>query len=199
MNFSELRTEVINITKRPDLTTQINSAITAATLKAHQSAFYYKDIIEVAVEFGTSQHIQNFLPTDVVPRFRKAKYIRQWFGDQDTGQPGVFFTPIQIENSLDGYGYIKTDVFYMAGQLLQIRGCQPVERVLFGAYQHPLAIETGFNSWIANELPYAIVYEAARIIFLSIGMEEQVSGMTSLVSEIYRDLVVSYADETPVT
>lgn len=199
MNFSEIRTEVINIVKRPDLTTQINSAITAATLKAHQSAFYYKDIIEVAVEFSNSKNIQNFLPTDVLPRFRKAKYIRQWFGDADTGSYGDFFQPIQIENSLDGYGYTKTNVFYMAGQLLQVRGYTTVDRVLFGAYQHPQATETGYDSWIAAELPYAIIYEAARIIFLSIGMQEQVQGITSLVSEVYRDLVVSYADDTPVT
>ena len=184
MNFAEIRAEVLNLTKRPDLTTKTNSAITSATLKAHQSNFYYKDIVEVAVEFGTSQNIQNFLPTDVLPRFRKAKYIRQWYGDATTGQPGVFFTPIQIENSLDAYNYIRTDVFYMAGQLLQIRGTNAVDRILFGAYQHPQATETGYNSWIANELPYAIIYEAARIIFLSIGQQELSTGMASLVSEV---------------
>lgn len=199
MNFAEIRAEVLNLTKRPDLTTQTNSAITSATLKAHQSNFYYKDIVEVAVEFGTSQNIQNFLPTDVLPRFRKAKYIRQWYGDATTGQPGAFFTPIQIENSLDAYNYIRTDVFYMAGQLLQIRGTNAVNRILFGAYQHPQATETGYNSWIANELPYAIIYEAARIIFLSIGQQELSTGMASLVSEVYRDLLISYVDDTPIT
>jgi hypothetical protein len=199
MNFAEIRTQVIEITKRPDLTTQINSAITSATLKAHQSNYYYKDLVEVAVEFGTSQHIQNFLPTDVLPRFRKAKYIRQWFGDATTGNFGNFFEPIQIENSLDGYGYTRNDVFYMAGQLLQVRGCTTVDRILFGAYQHPQATETGYDSWIAAELPYAIVYEAARIIFLSIGMQEQVAGMTQLVQEIYRDLTIGYVDDTPLT
>jgi hypothetical protein len=194
-----LRTEVLNIVKRPDLTSQINSAISSATLKAHNSDFYYKDLIEVAVEFSTSQNIQNFLPTDVVPRFRKAKYIRQWFGDAVTGSYGDFFQPIQIEDSLDGYGYTKTNVFYMAGQLLQVRGYSTVDRILFGCYQYPQITETGYASWIANECPWAIIYEAARIIFLSIGMQEQVSGMTSLVSEEYRILKDSNVDDTPVT
>lgn len=199
MNFAEIRTEVINITKRPDLTTQINSAITSATLKAHQHDFYYRDLVEVAVEFSTPDYIQNFLPTDVLQRFRKAKYIRYWQGDATTGQPGPFFEPIQIENSLDQYDFIRTEVFYMAGQLLQMRSRQPIQRVLFGAYQQPQAIETGYSSFIAADQPYAIIYEAARIIFLSIGLQEQVSAMSSLVSEEYRSLQISNIDDTPVT
>lgn len=199
MNFAEIRNEVISITKRPDLVPQINSAITSATLKAHQSNFYYKDLLEVAVEFSEPGPIQNFLPTDIVPRFRKAKYLRRWDGDEATGHPSTFFTNIQIENALDSYGYIKNEVYYLAGNLIQIRGAQDVQRVLFGCYQHPQVTEAGYNSFIAAEVPYAIIYEACRIIFLSIGLQEQAAGLDQLVGEVYRDLVVTYVDETPLT
>lgn len=199
MNFAEIKAEVISLTRRPDLDTQTDSAIKNATLKAHTSDFFYKDIREIAVQFGTYQFVQNFLPTDVLPRFRKAKYIRRWSGDADTGQPLNFFEPIQIENSLDSYGIIKAEVFYMAGNLLQIRGSSTVDRVLFGAYQYPQITSAGYDSWIANEAPWAIIYGATRIIMNSIGLQEQASQIEGLMLEEYNTLRIFNVDDTPLT
>lgn len=199
MTFAEILAEVIGITKRPDLQDRTMSAIRAATLKMHQSDFFYKDLVEVPVQFTEAAYIQNFLPTDILPYFRKAKYIRFWQGDVD-GQPGPFLTPIQVENSNDSYGYIKTDVFYMAGQLLQIRTCDPCYRVLFGAYVNPvIAPIESYSSWIANEYPYAIIYEAVRTIFRSIGFTEQANEYAGLAGEVLAEIKLSCIDDIPVT
>lgn len=200
MNFTELCDEVKLLTRRPDLTERVESAVKAATLKAHHSDFYYKDIYEQSVEFASELYIQNFQPTDIFPRFRKAKYIRIWQGDETDGYAKSFLQPIQIENALDAYGCIKTDVFYQAGQLLQIRGTCPILRVLFGAYLHPLIspIEA-YCSWIADEMPFTIIYEAARVIFKSIGNDREAAEMNTLAAEQYSLLRMSYVDDTPTT
>lgn len=199
MTFDEMVAEVIAITKRPDLIDRIQSNVRAATLKAHTSDFYYKDLFEVPVQFTDLFHLQSFIPTEVAPLFRKVKYIRLWVGDV-YGDVGKFLTPIQIENSIDGYGYIKTDVFYMAGQMLQIRGTQALDKVLFGCYQYPiLSPSTAFQSWIANEMPYAIVYEAARVTFKSFSFSEQANEYSALVNEQYAELRLSYVDDVPLT
>lgn len=199
MTFDEIVSEVIRITKRPDLLTSIQANVRAATLKAHHSDFYYKDLYEVPVQFTNLFHLQSFLPTEVAPQFRKAKYIRLWVGD-NYGDVGKFLTPIQIENSIDGYGYIKTDVYYMAGQLLQIRGSCALNKVLFGCYQHPvIAPDTAYKSWIAEEMPYAIVYEAARVTFKSYSFTEQANEMSALVNEQFAELRLSYVDDVPMT
>lgn len=199
MTFDELVAEVISITKRPDLQTKIEANVRAATLKAHHSDFYYKDMFEIPVQFTNQFILQSFIPTDVAPLFRKVKYIRLWQGDIE-GDVGKFFTPIQIENSVDQYGYIKTDVYYMAGQLLQLRGTQPLNKVLFGCYQHPVITpSTAYNSWIANEMPYAIVYEAARVTFKSISFTEQANEYSALVNEQFAELRLSYVDDVPMT
>lgn len=197
MNFTELVAEVIQITKRPDLATATESAVKAATLKAHQSDYFFNDLIEVAVEFDEPRFIQTFDPKQVVPRFRQAKYIRIWEGDVN-GYAKEFLEHIQIEAALDNYGHIRTNVFYMAGAFLQIRGTQPVEKVLFGAYQHPLVTPSeNLNSWIADEYPWAIVYEAARTIFLQVGYQEQSRAMQALVGEQYSVLGLSNVDSVP--
>lgn len=199
MNFNELVAEVITLTRRPDLTDRISPAVRAATLKAHHSDFYYKDLYEQSVEFGQEYYIQNFLPTDIFPNFRQAKYIRFWHGDVD-GFPGAFLEPIQIENSIDGYDCTKADVFYMAGQLLQIRTSAPIKRCLFGAYVHPIITPVNaYCSWIANEYPWAIIYEAARTVFKGIGKDQEASEMSRLVGEEYQILRMSVVDAVPLT
>lgn len=199
MNFSELVSEVLLIVKRPDLQPRIESAVRAATLKMHQSDFFYPDLVEVPVQFTNADTLQNFLPTDIVPNFRKVKYIRMWQGDVD-GSPGRFLTPIQIENSLDGYGYMKENVFYMAGQLLQLRATDPIKRVLFGCYVHPIVTPVAsYKSWIADNYPYAIIYEAARTVFRSISYQEQANEYAGLTAEILREIQISSVDDIPVT
>lgn len=199
MTFEELVQEVISITKRPDLEARIRSNVRMATLKAHQSDFYYRDLIEVAVQFNDIFYLQSFVPTEIVPTFRKAKYIRLWEGGID-GSPGKFLTPIQIENSLDGYGIIKTDVFYMAGQNLQIRGTCALDKCLFGCYVHPTVLpESSYASWIAVEMPAVIIYEAARVTFKSISNTEMANEYSALVQEQFAELRISYVDDVPLT
>lgn len=199
MTFADMVAEVVSIVKRPDLTERIQANVRAATLKAHHSDFYYKDLHEVAVQFTFLSPLQSFLPTEIAPQFRKIKYIRLWVGG-NSGDVGKFLTPIQIENSLDAYNYIKTDVFYMAGQLIQIRGSAALDKVLFGCYQHPvIAPDSSYASWIADEMPYAIIYEAARVTFKSISFTEQANEYSALVQEQFSELKLSYIDDVPLT
>lgn len=205
MTFQELFDEVIIITKRPDLVDRTKQQLRAATLKAHHSDFYYKDIVEVPVQFNSATILQNFIPAEVVPKFRKVKYIRPWISkypesQSPEGMAGRFLTAIQIENSLDAYNYMKSDVYYMAGQALQIRASAPLYRVLFGCYVHPtIAPEASYSSWIADEMPYAIIYEAARAIFKSINFTEQSNEYTTMVAEQFQELKLSYVDDVPLT
>lgn len=200
MNFSQLYDEVLLIVKRPDLSTRIESAIKAATLKMHHSDFFYKDLVEVPIIFSEVLPLQQFVPSEVLPLFRKAKYIRFWQGSATQGRPGPFLEHIQIEDSLDGYKTMKENVFYMAGQQLQIRTCPAVEHVLFGAYMHPvLAPVASYNSWIAKEYPYAIIYEAARTIFRSIGFSEQANEFAQLAAEVLAEIKISSVDDMPIT
>lgn len=199
MNFGELYAEVVAITKRPDLQARTEGAIKAATQKMHMADFFYKDLVEVPVQFSEELFIQNFIPTEVLPQFRKVKYIRFWHGDID-GRVGKFLEPIQIENAVDGYGYHRENVFYMAGQMLQTRTCPAVSRVLFGAYVNPIIAPTDkFSSWIANEVPYAIIYEAARTVFRSISLQEQAQEYQRLTMEIVAEMRMSYVDDVPLT
>jgi len=197
MTFDEIVAAVTAITNRPDLASSIESAVQAATLKAHASDYFFRDLVEVAVEFDEARYIQTFDPLQVVPTYRQVKYIRLWEGGL-TGTYGKFLKHIHTENSVDSYGSSKLDVFYMAGAYLQIRGVAQVSQVLFGAYVNPVVAPTeSYSSWIADLHPYAIINEAARRIFVSVAYPEQAAAMQQLVAEDYRSLMISNVDTVP--
>ena len=193
MDYNELVSEVLSIVKRPDQMPRIESAVRAATLKAHRQDYFFRDLKETGVQFTDPAYIQNFLPTQIFgARFRKIKYIRVWnydATDTNHGMLGTFLTPIDIENSVDSYGYTKANVFYMAGELVQIRTSLPLSHCLVGAYLNPLiATPATFDSWIAEQQPYAIVYEACRQVFNQIGKTADAGAMTNATAEEYAQL-----------
>lgn len=193
MNFNELANEVLSIVKRPDLVSRIESAVRAATLKAHKQDYFFRDLVETGVQFTEPLCVQSFLPTEIFGiNFRKIKYVRYWnydAADTNLGLAGKFLDAIDIENAIDQYGYTKSDVFYLAGQLTQIRTSSPLSHCLVGAYINPtVATQETFKSWIAEQYPYAIVYEACRQIFNQVGKASDSRDMLANVVEEYSQL-----------
>lgn len=194
MNFTELCNEVILITKRPDLLALTQSAVRTAILKTHQKDFFYRDIIETGVEFPGEEFITSFRPLDIIPRFRKPAYLREWCFDPtatNQGRPGRQFSVIEPGNARDSYGFYKTDVYYLAGDLLQIRSATPLTHALFGAYVLPDVTGSGEISWITSEFPYAVIHAAARQVFKSIGASDQAATQDELTAEAYAIITIN--------
>ena len=186
MNLTELLAEVTAITKRPDLEAQTLSAIKSATLKAHQSDFYSKDIFETGIEFDTSEYRQSLDYISIVANFRAFKYLRRVTDEFD--ETGTFFEIILPEEVLDSYGTNRTDVAYVAGRVLEIRSKVSFSRALLGCYVRPDISTGSYQSWVADQYPYAIVYEAARVVFTQVSDMEQANSHARLVAEEYQVL-----------
>jgi len=189
VTFDELITEVNLITNRPDLVSETKSAIKAATLKAHKTDFYSKDIFETGIEFPSAEFRQSLDYITLLSNFRALSYLRRVEDENDDA--GTFFdiiTPLEI---LDSYGKGRLDIAYVAGRVLEIRSSVTFSQALLGAYVYPVVREGAYLSWVAEQFPFAIVYEAARVIFKSIGYDEQSASITQLVSEEYAELKIS--------
>lgn len=179
--FAELVADVKLMTNRPDLDAEIKLAIKAATLKAHQSDFYPKDLWESGLVWNPIAFQQSLDYRLVVPRYRAFKYLRKY--DATGSVPGAFFEVITPEQTLDSYGINQENVVYLAGEKLEIRSSTEDTYMLLGCYIHPDLNENAFNSWIALDHPFAIEYEAAAKIFKTTGYDEQASLMTKEVME----------------
>lgn len=181
MTLAELIQEVYTLTGRPDLVDRTASAVRSATLKMHQKDFWYKDIFETGISFTTSEYFQQFAYRSLIPRWRAAKYIRKY---DAVGQfAGAFLDLVTPAQVLDEYGLSREDIFYVAGDEVDIRSSTPEQYYLLGCYLNPDITDAGYNSWIAVDHPYAIVYSAAAIVFKGIGKDDESASMREEVKE----------------
>jgi hypothetical protein len=177
MTLTELQAEVYTLTNRPDLVAQTLTAVRAATLKAHQADYYWKDLFETGVSFDSALFLQSLDYRTLIPLFRSMKYIRK---ATSNGTLGAVLTLKLPETVFDSYNEEIVDVYYMAGFVVQIKSSTALQYIALGCYLNPNISVSGYNSWIALDHPYAIVYEAAAAVFKMIGKTEEFSAYSSL-------------------
>lgn len=178
--FAELLADVYTLTNRSDLVAETKLAVKMATLKMHQSDYYYKDISETGITFLAADTIQQLDYRTLIPRWRALKYFRK---SDSSGLAGDFLTLLTPEDVLDGYGYQRTDICYVAGENLQIKSSTLLQYAMIACYITPDITEATYNSWVALDHPYAIVFEAARAVSELIGLKEDAATYLRQVTE----------------
>jgi hypothetical protein len=181
MTLAEMIQEVYTITGRPDRVAETASAIKSATLKAHQSDFYYKDIFESGVAFDSAAYVQSLDYRALVPLWRAVKYLRKY--DFVNAAEGKILTLVLPELTLDRYQVEKTNIYYVAGSQLNIKSDTAEQYYLLGCYVNPDITTTGYNSWVALDHPYAIIFDAAATVFKAIGKDDEAAAYRTLVAE----------------
>lgn len=180
MLLSGLIDEVYTETNRPDLIAETSSAVRAATLLVHHSDFYSRDLFETGIKFDTAAYQQS-LEVGIIPQYRKIKYLRKY--DNIGSVPGSFLTILTSAELLDSYGVNKENVAYEAGSAINMRSNTLLEYMLLGAYVSPFVTSLNFNSWIADNYPWTIIYKAASTVSTSVGNLERANSSKKLFEE----------------
>ena len=189
MTLTELQAAVILETNRPDLITRTLQSVQSATLKAHQSDFYPRDIFETGLNLNDELYEHDFEVTTFIPRFRAIKYFRHY--DNIGSVPGAFFEVISPENVLDSYNCTRTNVCYLGGAEIHIKSPIKFQYTLFGCYINPDISVGSYDSWIATYHPFAIIYEAAAMIARSTGNTDKFKSLRDLAVDEYLNLSVN--------
>lgn len=189
MKFKDIEQEIYRLTKRPDLVEQTRGAIRLATLKAHHTDYYSKDLFEMGVDFEQEATRQQLDYISLVPNLRAFKYFR--LSDSTCDDMGPFLEIITPEEILDAYGCNRTNIAYVAGRVLEIRSAADFRYGLLGCYVHPTVTDGDYCSWVAEQYPYCIIYETARVLFKTIGYDEESAQYNSLTAEAFNSLRLS--------
>lgn len=191
--LASLVADVYTLTNRPDLVGETLLAVRNATLKAHNSDYFYKDLFETGIQFDFLNVQQVLEYKQLIPRWRSLKYIRTYNVDTSGtgGTSGDFLNVISPEDILDSYSINRENVCYVAGTQVNIRTREARQYFLLGCYVHPDVTPDDFCSWIAIEQPAAIIYAAAATVFKTIGYDEQNAAYQNLVQDEYAQLKLS--------
>jgi len=188
MTLTELQQEVYTITNRPTLVAETLLAVRQATLALHQMDYWWKDLQETGISFTSSSYRQELDFRSILPLFRSLKYLRK---SDSTGTAGAFFDVVQPESVLDSYGADRTNVCYAAGTSIEIKSSTEFQYAILGYYANPNITVAAYNSWIALDHPYAVVFKAAEIVFKMIGKSEEFAAYKLLRDEEMQRLTVS--------
>ncbi len=189
MTLTELINNVYTITNRPDRVDETLQAVLSATLKAHQSDYYYKDIFETGVDCENVAYIHDIDYRQLIPTWRAIKYLRKWVSPgappnvTNAFQVGTLLKLVEPMNVLDDYSLTKQDIYYIAGSTIHINSSTQDQYYLLGCYLNPNVTQANYSSWIALDHPWAIIYGAAATVFKAIGKDEENVTYRQLVAD----------------
>jgi hypothetical protein len=217
MNFSELCNEVSINTGRGDLLNsgEIGTAVKRATMKMHSINFWPQDLAEAIVGFKTNPTTgqydfnQTMIIAEEMARFRAVKYIREYrpanqsvssiapymiSGWDNNGDEMLYYTKQDPDAMLDEFNATASNVWYIGGSNLNLRGRLPVQAVSIGWYQYPIIDPLAFSSWIAEQYPYAIIDEATRMINKLTGYLDIAANFDGIVAEHIQIMIQNFVD-----
>lgn len=163
MNFSDVLTEVLRISGRPDkvvdATRAINLAISFCTFKGE----FKKDTVEASLPvnstlYGATVSIASFT------RFRRFKYIKP------TAER-FFLKELESDKIFTPKNVIQRDVYYVAGTSLTytLGKLTPTLEVGYYTYAPTLDAITTNTYWMLDMMPFAVIDLAVARIFQTIG------------------------------
>jgi len=122
-------------------------------------------------------------PTAIIDGTSAAAQAGLYFAKGMNVQVQEFFEILNPTHLLDAYGNDRTGVAYVAGTVVNIKSFYQFQYAIIGLYNNPVVSEDAYNSWVAVSHRYAIIYEAARVVFKQIGFDEQSTQFQALVTE----------------
>jgi hypothetical protein len=191
MNLSDLTTEVVTWTRRPDLAPLILSATKASIRHLHGMEDFPEDILELTITDTVEDVIHSFIYRDIWTTYRKLKYVVPLAN----GTPVDPLELIDPRSIFDDIHAFRTNVFYVAGENLQIRTALPSKDFVIAAYIFPTITDTTTTSWIAASYPYAVIHKACANVFNAIGLKEDANSALQSYQEEQIKVLAHYTVE----
>jgi hypothetical protein len=153
--YTDIVAAVIQWTSRPDLTAETDLAIRQAVRSAHKAGTFYRDLATVSLTGLATDQIQAIDLSTAAPDYRKLAYVKPTNYDLKYEEVGVL-------DLFDQDKYLRSDVFYVVGNTLNIRAASPSSTITLVYYRNPtLTPLSALDSWIATNHQDLIVCWAA--------------------------------------
>lgn len=171
--FAELETLVLEQTRRPEVANVTKAAIKSATLRAHHTDFFPRDLNTALLTYTPSStailydfpNIQNTLA-----RLRSIQFLQ--------GIDAVTSSPVEqleyrvADDLFDSDGNRRYHVYTLIGATLRIYPSTATGAMTAFFFQNPNVTEAQYSSWIADTYPEELAMWAAAIVFARTGFVE---------------------------
>lgn len=194
MNYTDIFSEVIGITNRPDRQAETALAVRSATLAMHGFAMFKRDLASVDIT-GISPSAPIVLinqPTEL-PGLRGLSVVTRLDSQGvEIALPKIEVT--DITNLLDPiYDTPRDNVAYEAGTSVRVLCNAGITGLRVWYYKLPTVLPVDqYSSWIADVYPDAIITMAAAKVFKILGDERAIIFDQMARTECLNHLITNY-------
>jgi len=160
MNFTEIVTQIISMTKRPDKILDIRREVNAAVLYYSTLSDFRRDLVEVSLPIAPAG-FELIITIDDLTRFRKVSYLK--YGGLKKYVDEV--TSLKLTKDCE-----LLDKWYISGDSINVRLRASASALDFGYYKYPpILTDAAPTFWMLNGNWSAVLQRAASVIFNDIG------------------------------
>ena len=190
--FAEMETLVVGQTRRPEVTAVTQAAIRTATLRAHHTDFFNRDLATGTLTYtpSTSAVFYDFASISTTLLRMRAFQLMQSV-DVTTGVPSENLGYRELQDLYDSDNVLRTSMYTMIGDTLRVYPVAATGRMSAYYYKNPVTTEAGYSSWIANEYPDELAMWAAAIVFARTGFAEMAQDFQRTHVAPFKELLVA--------
>lgn len=188
--LTELIDLTVEQTRRPELTDITAAAVRTATLRAHHTDFFPKDLTSVALPYTpSSAAFYDFASIgNSAPRLRSIKHIQST--DSVTGAPVEQLEYREQDDLYDSDGNRRQHIYTLLGDTVRIYPQNPTGLATVFYYQNPNTNGLQYSSWIADAYPDELAAWAAAVVFARTGFAEMAQQFMQLHVDPFRSMLV---------
>lgn len=203
--LADLAADVYTLTNRPDLVAETKLSLRKAIRKFHGAETWKRDLVSLRMDMTALTPLEpdqyrwslDLTTFANLRRFKSVNYPAELsIPDNTTPAPLVDWTvgfreskqfhEIAPDNLFDRYGYERTNYYIISGSTILVRSGWYIDYLDFVYYAWPVIptdTATALTSWIVNEMPDAIIEEAAGAVFKMIGKDDEFNRFQTLFAE----------------
>lgn len=190
--FADLEALVVGQTRRPEVTAITQAAIRTATLRAHHTDFFSRDLATGTLLYTPSSAASFYDFADVsstLARMRAFQLLQSV--DTITSVPSENLGYRELEDLYDSDNVLRTSMYTMIGDTLRVYPVSATGKLNVYFYKNPVTTELNFSSWIANEYPDELAMWAAAIVFARTGFAEMANDFQRTHVAPFKELLIS--------
>jgi hypothetical protein len=189
--FAEMEALVVGQTRRPEVTAVTQAAIRTATLRAHHTDFFPRDLAPGTLSYTPLSSAQYYDLPDLTTLLPKLRSLQSLKSVDSTGKPIENFEYRELQDLYDSDNVLRTSMYTMIGDTLRLFPAAATGQFAIYFYKNPVTTEVGFSSWIADNYPDELAMWAAAIVFARTGFAEMAADFQKTHVIPFKELLVS--------
>jgi hypothetical protein len=190
--FVELESLVVEQTRRPEIPAITKAAIKSATLRAHHSEFFPRDLSTTTLFYTPSSTAVLYDFSNIHNSLTRLRTIQHIEGiDSVTSTPVENLEYRTADDLYDADGNRRPSVYTLIGATLRLYPLQATGAANVFFFRNPDVTELTYSSWIADTYAEELAMWAAAIVFSRTGFAEMASQYSENHIKPFKELLIN--------